>query len=452
MHTKRLLIIVDIALSAFAVLFAYPDLNTGGFRLQNILTGLDYRVFPFILLVVLSSFLMELYSHERFVDFKVHSSRILLAMILAFLMLPSFYFFMPCLSFDRILLFKSIAIFSIMQLVWHKAYHDIAGAPGLAQRVLVLGSGPLAEKIGGVLTSTKTNYSLLGFVAMPNKPASVVQEKILGDSDALVEIAKSSNAQKLVVSLGERRGFFPLQEVLSCKFLGLEVVDATSFYEEITGKLLIENMTPSALIFSRGFRITETKKYYKRILDVSCSTLGLLLTLPVVPIIALLIKLDSKGPIFFKQIRVGEGEKTFVVFKFRTMRQDAEKNTGAVWAQKNDTRVTKLGSFLRKTRLDEIPQLFNILRGDMSFIGPRPERPEFVEELKRDIPFYSERHFVKPGLTGWAQIRYPYGASVEDALEKLRFDLFYIKNMSVLFDLYIILETVKVILFRRGSR
>jgi lipopolysaccharide/colanic/teichoic acid biosynthesis glycosyltransferase len=173
---------------------------------------------------------------------------------------------------------------------------------------------------------------------------------------------------------------------------------------------------------------------------------------PLVPIIALLIKLDSKGPVFFKQVRVGEGEKPFVLIKFRTMSQDAEKTTGAVWAEKNDSRVTKLGSFLRKTRLDEIPQLFNILRGDMSFIGPRPERPEFVEDLKKVIPFYSERHFVKPGLTGWAQVRYTYAASVEDAIEKLRYDLFYIKNMSIFLDTLIILETVKVILFRRGSR
>src|SRR5208283_6043422 len=177
--------------------------------------------------------------------------------------------------------------------------------------------------------------------------------KILGDSDALAEIAKKNNANKLVVSLTERRGFFPLQEVLSCKFIGLEVVDAASFYEEITGKLLIENMTPSALIFSSGFRMTETRKYYKRILDVLCSASGLLLTFPLVPIIASLIKIDSKGPVFLKQVRVGEGEKPFVLVKFRTMSRDAEKTTGAVWATKNDSRVTRLGSILRKTRLDE---------------------------------------------------------------------------------------------------
>src|SRR5208283_3276245 len=373
-------------------------------------------------------------------------------MILAFFMISSFYYFVPYFSFKRDLLIGSIGIFSIMQVVWHTGYHVISGDPRLAQRVLILGTGPLAQKIGGVLTSTISKYALLGFVSMPNKPANVAQGKILGDSDALAEIAKKNNANKLVVSLTERRGFFPLQEVLSCKFIGLEVVDAASFYEEITGKLLIENMTPSALIFSSGFRMTETKKYYKRIMDVFCSTSGLLLVLPLVPIIALLIKLDSKGPVFFKQVRVGEGEKPFVLMKFRTMGQDAEKNTGAVWAQKNDSRATKLGSFLRKTRLDEIPQLFNIIRGDMSFIGPRPERPEFVDELKKVIPFYSERHYVKPGLTGWAQIRYPYGASVEDAIEKLRYDLFYIKNMSVFLDTLIVLETVKVILFRRGSR
>jgi exopolysaccharide biosynthesis polyprenyl glycosylphosphotransferase len=195
--------------------------------------------------------------------------------------------------------------------------------------------------------------------------------------------------------------------------------------------------------------MTSSKRFQKRTFDVVFSLLGLLLTLPFLPLVALMIKVDSRGPIFFRQVRVGELEKEFVLYKFRTMRQDAENSTGAVWAQKNDPRVTRLGKLLRKTRIDELPQLYNVLIGEMGFIGPRPERPEFVSELKKCIPYYSERHFVKPGVTGWAQIRYPYGASVEDALEKLRHDLYYIKNISLFLDVLIFIETIKVMLFGR---
>ena len=220
----------------------------------------------------------------------------------------------------------------------------------------------------------------------------------------------------------------------------------------MTGKLLLENIQPSWFLFGDGFRVTDSMRFGKRLLDIALSLLGIVLVAPLLPLIALAIKLDSPGPALFRQLRVGEGEKLFQVAKFRTMRQDAEAATGAVWAQKNDPRVTRLGRFLRKSRLDELPQLFNVLMGTMSLVGPRPERPEFVEKLEQRIPYYAKRHFVKPGVTGWAQVRYPYGASEEDALEKLRFDLYYVKNYSLLFDLTILLETVKVCLFGRGGR
>jgi sugar transferase (PEP-CTERM system associated) len=233
---------------------------------------------------------------------------------------------------------------------------------------------------------------------------------------------------------------------------GIEVIDAPTFYEQLTGKLLIENITPSWFIFSEGFRITPLLIVSKRVCDILFSVMGLFLTLPLIPVIMLIIKADSPGPVFLRQVRVGEKEKKFVLYKFRTMCHDAETKTGAVWAQKDDPRVTRVGMFLRVSRLDEIPQLYNVLRGDMGFIGPRPERPEFVEKLKDIIPFYSNRHFVKPGITGWAQVKYPYGASVEDSIEKLRYDLYYIKNLSIILDMVIVLETIKVVLFRRGGR
>ena len=215
---------------------------------------------------------------------------------------------------------------------------------------------------------------------------------------------------------------------------------------------MLESITPNWLIFSQGFHRTSLFSFCKRIVDIALSVTGLVLTLPFFPLIALAIKLDSNGPVFFRQLRVGNREKQFVLYKFRSMRQDAELGSGAVWAEKNDPRVTAFGSFLRNSRIDEIPQLINVLKGNMSFVGPRPERPEFVEKLKQIIPYYSKRHFIRPGLTGWAQVRYPYGASVEDAVEKLRYDLYYVKNITPFLDTLIFFETIKVVLFGRGVR
>jgi len=257
---------------------------------------------------------------------------------------------------------------------------------------------------------------------------------------------------KVIVSFSERRGAFPVDEILQCRMSGIDVVDAITFYESMNRKLFIESITPSWFIFSQGFRISSSRRIFKRALDVAGASVGLLLLAPFFPLFAALIKLDSPGPVFFRQVRVGEGDRLFTIFKLRTMRQDAEASTGAVWAQKNDPRVTKLGTFLRKSRIDELPQLINVIKGEMSLVGPRPERPEFVQDLKKEIPFYSERHYMKPGVTGWAQVKYPYGASLEDAIEKLRYDLYYIKNYSVLFDIRVILLTIGVVVFRKGAR
>jgi sugar transferase (PEP-CTERM system associated) len=275
---------------------------------------------------------------------------------------------------------------------------------------------------------------------------------ILGNCDDLLDTARRAQAEVIVVALSERRGVFPLRDVLRCKLNGIQIMDAPSLYELVRGKLMLESITPSWFIFSSGFRRTTLFSISKRFVDIVLSCIGLLLTLPFFPLIALAIKLDSSGPVFFRQERVGNKEKLFVLYKFRTMGQDAEKGTGAVWADKNDPRVTKLGRFFRGSRIDEIPQLINVLKGNMSFVGPRPERPEFVDKLKLVIPYYSKRHFIKPGLTGWAQVRYPYGSSVEDAVEKLRFDLYYIKNIGPFLDTLIFFETIKVVLFGFGGR
>ncbi|ABB37630.1 exopolysaccharide biosynthesis polyprenyl glycosylphosphotransferase [Oleidesulfovibrio alaskensis G20] len=321
--------------------------------------------------------------------------------------------------------------------------------PVLAPGVLIVGNGELADAMRTLVLESRGRYRLKGFVECSANGGELADTL---DGLSLLEYARKNKVRKMVVSLTERRGAFPLDEVLRCRMNGIEVVDAASFYEEANKKLYIENITPSWFIFSQGFRISAWRRLGKRVMDVVFSSLGLLLTAPFFPLMALLIKLDSPGPVFFRQVRVGAGDSEFVIFKFRSMRCDAEEKTGAVWAKVNDPRVTRLGNFLRRSRIDEIPQLINVIRGEMSLVGPRPERPEFVRTLRRQIPFYSERHYMKPGVTGWAQVRYPYGASEEDAIEKLRYDLYYIKNYSILFDLRIMLDTVGVVLFRKGGR
>jgi sugar transferase (PEP-CTERM system associated) len=324
---------------------------------------------------------------------------------------------------------------------------------GVGKRVLVVGDGLMAELMEDYIRSSKGRYVMLGRVKCPSiqeSGAGLDDELSDSKSGRVLRLAQNFMADQVVVSLGERRGVFPVEELLNCKLAGIEVVDAPTFYELATHKMLIENITPSWFIFSHGFKVTWLLRLCKRTLDITASFLGLMVFLPLIPFIILAIKLDSPGPILFKQVRVGHGDKPFTLMKFRSMRQDAESRTGAVWSQENDPRITKVGNFLRRSRLDEIPQLLNILKGDMSVVGPRPERPEFVGELKKRIPYYSERHYVKPGLTGWAQVCYPYGSSVEDAIEKLRYDLYYIKNISILLDFYIIIKTFGVVLLGKG--
>ena len=414
------------------------------------LGGVKYLLFVSILIMV--SFFTEIYKYSRESSNMAITARIILCLTISFLILSTLYYSAPFFMFGRGVLAIALVFFSLFQFLFHASYRMCAKFKRFAKRILILGTGPLAGQMGEIIPVTDGNYVLSGYVSCSSEPVHVPAWEIVESQGELYETVMRENANKIVVSLSERRGVLPLQEIMACKLSGIEVVDAPSFYETMTGKLLLENITPGWFIFSEGFRITALVRLIKRVTDVVFSALGLFLVLPFIPLIALAIKTDSPGPLFFRQVRVGEREKNFLLYKFRTMRDDAENGTGAVWAQEKDPRVTRVGSFFRKSRIDEIPQLFNVLMGDMSLVGPRPERPEFIEKLKKVIPYYSERHFVKPGVTGWAQIRYPYGASVEDALEKLRYDLYYIKNLSITFDLMIILETVNVVLFRRGGR
>jgi sugar transferase (PEP-CTERM system associated) len=283
-----------------------------------------------------------------------------------------------------------------------------------------------------------------GMIKNFNKSINIIGK--MSDIEEKINIYKPNT---LVIAVSERRGNFPLQVFVDAKLKGICVEEIASFYEKITGKILIRNLRPSWIIFSDGFRKDNFTITIKRLSDIFMAIFGLFLSLPLIIIISIFIKIDSLGPIFFKQERVGENGRNFILVKFRTMVADAEKETGPVWSQTVDPRVTKLGKILRRTGMDEIPQLFNVLRGDMSFVGPRPERPHFVTDLQQKIPFYTQRLAVRPGITGWAQVRYGYGATLEDAIEKLQYDLYYIKNMSIFLDLLIILSTVHKVIFAK---
>ena len=274
---------------------------------------------------------------------------------------------------------------------------------------------------------------------------------IIGGYGQIASICKEANVDRIIVALDERRGKLPLDQLLLCRLNGIRIDNGMGFTEDLAGKLSVQNLHHSSLIFSGGFNTSLLLKKAKRYLDIVASVVGLLLFSPLGLFVALAIKLESRGPVFYRQERVGEDGTTFRLLKFRSMGVDAERN-GPVWAGSNDERVTWVGRVIRKIRLDEFPQMVNVLRGDMSFVGPRPERSFFIQQLEKEIPFYSIRHIVKPGITGWAQIRYPYGASKEDALEKLKYDLYYIKHMSISFDLMIIAETAKIVLLGKGAR
>jgi sugar transferase (PEP-CTERM system associated) len=275
---------------------------------------------------------------------------------------------------------------------------------------------------------------------------------IIDDWSTIHKIVSERKVDRIIVALEERRGRFPTEDLLNCRMEGISIEEGIAFYEQLTGKLLIERAYPSFLIFSDGFAKSTYHHLVKNIIDFSLALFGLTVLLPIMALIALAIKVDSAGPIFYRQERVGKNGKTFMLLKFRSMKEDAEKETGPVWAEEEDKRVTRVGKIIRKFRMDETPQMINVLRGEMSFVGPRPERPHFVEQLKNEIPFYDKRHAVKPGITGWAQIKYQYGASKNDALEKLKYELYYVKNTSFFLDLLVLFQTVKTALFGNGVR
>jgi sugar transferase (PEP-CTERM system associated) len=453
-----LLIALD-AILAIAALFSASAARLGYAEVSPTLLNASsiYTTIIFVVVVLFASHLMEVYDLAKNGKKRDIVVNILFGTVTSFSMLSLVYYLDLSVMLGRGVIVISLIFFAFLQFCWHSLYLVGRNRHSFSQRVMVLGTGSLAAQIGELVSSNKRNFVLAGSASCytgthEHEIPEVPLDAILGNSGELRDIAMQARVEVIVVALSERRGVFPLRDVLTCKLNGIQIMDAPSFFELVQSKLMLELITPSGFIFSEGFQRTTIFSISKRSIDIILSCIGLLITLPFFPLIALAIKLDSRGPVFFRQERVGNWEKKFMLFKFRTMAQDAEKRTGAVWAEKNDPRVTRLGKFFRGSRIDEIPQLINVLKGDMSFVGPRPERQEFVDKLKLVIPYYSKRHFIKPGLTGWAQVRYPYGSSVDDAVEKLRYDLYYIKNIGPFLDTLIFFETIKVVLFGFGGR
>jgi sugar transferase (PEP-CTERM system associated) len=322
-----------------------------------------------------------------------------------------------------------------------------------ARRVLVVGAGRLAAEIEAQLArDSHSKTEVVGYVALGGESHEIPQSRILPNTRSLLETARECGAREIVVALEDRRGM-PLQPLLDARMEGIAITSYLCFWERETRRVNLMALDPSWLIYADGFHVaTATNALLKRALDIVASLMLLALTLPILVLAALAITLDGRGPLLYRQERVGRSGQPFRICKFRTMRVDAESGSGPQWAAVGDPRVTRVGRFLRRMRIDELPQILNVLKGEMSFVGPRPERPCFVESLAADIPFYAERHRVRPGITGWAQINYPYGASIEDARAKLSYELYYIKNFSFLFDLLIILSTAKAVFFDGGGR
>lgn len=322
-----------------------------------------------------------------------------------------------------------------------------------ARRVLVLGVGERAKQIENLRrASDRLGITLVGFIDIGLDEQSVSEAKIIRPNVSLRTLAERFAAEELVVAIDDRRKGLPVDDILDCKMHGIRILDQATFLERQLGKIRLDALHPSGVIFADGFTQAVIRRTEKRLFDIAASLFLLLLALPVMVAAALAIMLESGRPIFYTQRRVGLRGECFDVIKFRSMRTDAEVDGKPVWASKEDNRVTRVGKFIRKTRIDELPQLINVLKGDMSFVGPRPERPEFVSELAQAIPYYDLRHHVKPGITGWAQVSYPYGSSINDSREKLQYDLYYLKNYSVFLDVNILLQTIQVILWGKGAR
>lgn len=457
------LIAADIAIIFVAIVLAlYLRLGWDGTAFQIIENNALNKVALAASVCLISIYLYDLYDYGVMHHRREMLLRLIQATGIAWTVLALLYYMVPPLMIGRGTMIYSVILTLILLLLWRSLIHFLTGHPDLGERILILGSGKAAAVTASVVHQRRdAGYRIAGFVSVPgvengDSPRSRAElggAEILGTSEDLQKIVSEKKIDRIVVALAQRRGNFPTDSLLRMSLENsVDIEECASFYERVTGQVHLDMLRPSWLIFSGRTKDSKLTLFFREVVNRSLALIGLILSLPIALIAALIIKLESEGGVLYRQQRVGTGGTAFELLKFRSMKQDAEADGTPVWATSDDDRATTFGKLIRKVRIDEIPQFWNILKGEMSFIGPRPERPHFVAELAEKIPFYEHRHLVAPGLTGWAQIKYPYGASVEDAREKLQYDLYYIKNQSLALDAIIIFETVKTVLFGKGAR
>lgn len=377
------------------------------------------------------------------------------SLLVGMVVLGMTFYVAPVFSFGRGVLALSVLVSFTGIMVGRILFARIAEKRDIRLRVLILGAGTTATLIKDAETNGELDgVNVVGYVPLAGDQKAEKEHNLVIPSESLIRYVEEKDIDEIVLAADDRRKGFPVQDLLDCKMSGISVLDLLSFFERETGKIRLDILHPSWLFLSDGFHESTFRRAWKRSFDIIVVLLLLPVMLPIMALVTAVILVESRGrgPVLYSQTRVSENGQRFRIHKFRSMVEDAEHDGVARWAAQNDSRITRVGSFLRKYRFDELPQLFNILKGEMSFVGPRPERPEFVEQLARVIPYYNERHRVKPGLSGWAQIRHPYGASEDDCQEKLQYDLYYVKNYSIFLDAFVILQTVEVVLFGKGAR
>ena len=442
----------------YLLLFVSAD---AAWRVRSAQIGLDFQPLAdripdlgtFTVTMGISMLAVGLYQADSQRSWRMTFTRLAVAFFIGFNLMSVVFFLFPSVALWRSIALYAI-VFSIGSLLFARAvFGQIVSWDRFRRKVIVLGAGGRGAKLHDLALLPGSTFSVARFIRMSSAEPVVADPLSREDMGSLRDVIEYHGAEEVVLAMEERRNSLPVAELLQVKLSGVRVSEMSTFLERETGRVDLTSVSPSWLIFSDGFLGTQQLALvFKRGIDIFTSALILVVTSPILIVTAGLVWATSKGPIFYRQDRIGQFGKTFAVMKFRSMRIDAERDGTPVWAQKDDPRITAVGRVIRATRIDEIPQIFNVLKGDMSFVGPRPERPFFVTELAVAIPFYNERHVVKPGITGWAQLNYPYGASVDDARQKLEYDLYYIKNYSPFLDLLILVQTVRVILWRDGVR
>ena len=455
-NARTIFLLLVEAMLLFGGLIVAVYLRLGAIEAEDALIVRNgfYKAALATIFCLASFYLFDLYDFVVIHDRRELILRLLQALGLAWVALALLFYALPQVMIGRGVSLIAVPVALLLMVGWRLAIHWVLGHPELGERILIVGSGSFAVEIAReTLNRPDAGFRVVGFV--DSDPAlvgkSLINPKVIGLTSELRSLVKKENIDRLVVAISDRRGQFPTQELLRLSLSGdVSIEESASFYERLTGRVLLDMIRPSWLIFYSRGRRARTNEVIRIVIHRAVALIGAILSLPIAIVTAILIKIDSRGPVLYKQERVGKNGRPFTLMKFRSMRVDAEKN-GPVWASDGDNRMTRVGRIIRRVRVDEIPQFWNILRGDMNFVGPRPERPHFVSQLAQEIDYYEQRHLIAPGLTGWAQIKYPYGASIDDARKKLEYDLYYIKNQSVALDATIMFETIKTILFGRGT-